>query len=243
MNIKKFPKLKFSIIFVALLLIISFSINKHSNATMNKEQESISNLNISSDVLTFSSLEDMASNADVVVMGHFTNLKDKMNMLRDPNNPKEESKLGYHEGLIYGFEIEEVIAGNVDSTEINIGLRSSGDYLYTDKDGQDNILSIDNPLYTEPELSSNYILFLSQDKDLDMYFTPFEPFKLIVDNTNKVNVDSNLLDYKNTEDTYTLERTNEIVNVISEVHFDWSDQISGQDLSTVVNIIKENHEN
>jgi hypothetical protein len=72
-----------------------------------------------------------------------------------------------------------------------------------------------------------------------MYFTPFEPFKLIVDSQNKVNVETNLNEFQSSiEKSYEFEDTKEIVNVTSEANYNWIDNISGTDLSDVKNIIK-----
>jgi len=217
-----------------------FKNNVVDELMLNKESDyNINNLTVSSDILTFDSLEQMASNADVIVRGHFNSSKGTINMLRDPNNPKEESTLGYQKGLIYDFEIEEIISGDVSKTMIDIGLRSDSEYLFIDKDGNEKKVSIDNPLFKSPNKSANYILFLSEDKELDMYFTPFEPFKLIVDSQNKVNVETNLNEFQSSiEKSYEFEETKEILNVISEAHYNWIDNISGLDLSDVKNIIK-----
>ncbi|WP_053784084.1 zinc metalloprotease [Paenibacillus xylanivorans] len=217
-----------------------FKNNVLDELILNKESDfNINNIFVSSDILTFNSLEQMANNADVIVMGHFNNSKGTINMLRDPNNPKEESTLGYQKGLIYDFEIDEIISGNVSETIIDIGLRSDSEYLFTDKEGNEKRISIDNPLFKSPNTSASYILFLSKDTDLDMYFTPFEPFKLIVDSQNKVNVETNLNEFQSSiEKSYEFEDTKEIVNVTSEANYNWIDNISGTDLSDVKNIIK-----
>lgn len=216
-----------------------FKNNALNEATSNEESEySINNISVSSDILTFDSLEQMASNADVIVMGHFNNSKTTINMLRDPNNPKEESTLGYQKGLIYDFEIDDVISGNVSQTKIDIGLRSDSEFLFTDKEGNEKKITIDNPLFKSPDTSTSYILFLSKDADLNIYFTPFEPFKLIVDSQNKVHVETNLNELQSSvEKTYEFEDTKEIVNIISEAYYNWFDNISGTDIEEVKNII------
>lgn len=229
------------VIVLAASFIIYFSTSKET-ATKEEGYE-VQGVTISNDVLIYEDIENMAQGADVVVVGYFNKMVDTINMLRDPNNILNESPHGYEEGRIYDFKVDEVIAGEVDKNEIHVGLRYSYKYEFIDKQGAKKNIQVLNSLYKQPNSQQKYVLFLYKNEELDTYFVPFEPYRLVVNDDNTVGIDSALVDKSHRTDEVQivkLEETREELHISNEVHGEIEDKITGKELSEIKKSIISN---
>lgn len=241
-NIKK-PKIFFSLVTVIILgLAIFNSTYSFSKVEANKESNyEVTDLTISNDIFIVEDINNMVLNSDIVVEGYFNQKVDTINMLRDPADVTKESSIGYEEGYIYDFKISEVLAGDIDKKNINVGFRYSYLYEYLDKDGGKVDIQIPNSLFIEPKQKQKYILFLYENPELDTYFVPFEPYRIEVSEDNLVSIDSALMD-KDSEtvvNNVKLEKTKEELRIIDDTHGEITDTITGKPLSEIKKEIKE----
>jgi hypothetical protein len=225
-----------AIIILLGLAIICFTILKEENYE-------VQNIVVSNDVLIYENIEDMAKNADLVVVGYFNELVDTINMLRDPYNVLLESPYEYAEGRIYDFLIDEVIAGEIDDNKISVGLSYSYDYEFIDKQGVEKHIQVPYSLYKSPKPKQKYVLFLYKNEELDTYFIPFEPYRLLVNEEDTVSIDSSLVDNHNEtskEHIVKLEETKEELHIFDDVHGEIEDKITGKKLAEIKETIKAN---
>ena len=86
-------------------------------------------------------------------------------------------------------------------------------------------------------------MFLYENKDMDTYFAPFEPFRFAVTEDNLVKVDSALVKdeaKKGTESSVVkkLDKTKEEVHIMDETHVELNDTITGKNLGQLKKAIK-----
>lgn len=135
------------------------------------------------------SVTSMAEQATYIVIGTYTALDSKWNMMRDPDNPSKESTEYYADGHLYKFSVEEVLKGSISETEILVNHEYSETFTFTESNAKiengvitedatwsvDHKVNIINDLYVAPEIGTRYILFL--DNDL-YYYGSCEPFMI-----------------------------------------------------------------
>lgn len=135
------------------------------------------------------SVTSMAEQSTYIVLGTYTELDSKWNMMRDPNDPTKEASENYVEGHLYKFSVEEVLKGSLSESEILVNLEYSETFTFTESDKKtengvitqeatwsvDHKVNIINDLYVAPEIGTRYILFL--DKDM-YYYGSCEPFMI-----------------------------------------------------------------
>jgi hypothetical protein len=246
-HFKNLKLLIFIVLSIALItaIVSYFSSNQKDLVTANAKKISkyeVQGITVSNDVLIYDSIDNMAQGADVVVVGNFHRMANTINMLRDPENILKESPYGYEEGRIYDFKIDEVIAGEVNKKKIQVGLRYSNELEFIDKKGSKQFVQVTNSLYKKPDSEQKYILFLYKNQELDTYFVPFEPYRLVINEDNTVSVDSVLIeDSHDAEEVQVvrLQATKEELHVKDEVHGEIDDKISGKQFEDIKKSIKD----
>lgn len=123
------------------------------------------------DMPTAGSLEEMVEPSTLVVVGKFVDEIDFYNQSRNPNNPAEENARTHRMARVFRFEISDVLKGTAEN-EIAVSLP----YSVTRYNSDGSVLcSYENPLFIEPDFSSEYILFLEQDNISGHYYRAIEP--------------------------------------------------------------------
>ena len=78
---------------------------------------------MSMDYWSTRSLESMWDFAEVIVVGKYQNAApESVNINRNPSNPQEEADSVYYEQLVYAFEVEAVLKGELSKNNIRLGL-------------------------------------------------------------------------------------------------------------------------
>lgn len=158
------------------------------------------------------SLSEMVNGAQVIVVGEYTGLDSTWNMSRNPQNPQEESSETYVEGLLYNFSVHEVLKGELDSDTILVNHRHSE----TQNLSEEIPLTIEDPLFIEPEENAAYILFLRENQRRGHYYAAAEPFS-IKDAGGTAELQSNLIGHTGAFlQTATLEN-GQTVNIATEI--------------------------
>lgn len=154
----------------------------------------ITQINLSYDFPTASTIQEMASEADVVISGEYTsNEYEKWNMSRNPENPSEESSEKYAEGRLYKFKVDSVVKGNLSEKEIKVNHRAFDMIKVELEEGKPQEVKVDDPRFIEPTAGQKYLLFLKKDNKLNNYYGAIEPFSVIITNQDNVQVESNLV--------------------------------------------------
>lgn len=135
------------------------------------------------------SVTSMAEQSTYIVVGTYTALDSKWNMMRNPDDPTKEASEDYSEGHLYKFSVEEVLKGSLSESEILVNHEYSETFTFTESNQKvengvitqeatwsvDHKVNIISDLYIAPEIGSSYILFL--DKDM-YYYGSCEPFMI-----------------------------------------------------------------
>lgn len=177
------------------------------------------------------SLPEMINGAQVIVVGEYTGLDSTWNMSRNPQNPEEESSEIYVEGLLYNFSVHEVLKGELDSdtilvnhrhsetqnlVESNAQINSEGVIIKEATESEEIPLTIEDPLFIEPEENVVYILFLRENQRRGHYYGAAEPFS-IKDAGGTAELQSNLIGHTGAFlQTATLEN-GQTVNIATEI--------------------------
>lgn len=195
-------------------------------------------------------LSEMANGAEIIVIGEYTGLDSTWNMSRNPRNPDEESNKNYVEGLLYNFSVHEVLKGELDSDTIlvnhrhsetknmpisNAELDAAGVIVKEATEWNEVRLTLEDPLYIEPEENATYILFLQENKNRNHYYGAAEPFSIKVTD-GVAALQSNLVGHTDAfTQTVTLDN-GQTVDVTTEIGT-IEDTISGQTLEEVTEAI------
>ncbi len=185
-----------------------------------KKKPEIPTMQISMDYPATESLEEMAEAASCIIKGTYNGEYSIWNMARDPMDPSKEDPKLYYEGRLYTFHVEEVIKGDVAESEIQVNHSYAHNETYTESDAvvdelgivqkeatwsKEHTLLIKDPLFTEPQKDTEYILFLIKSDDFDHYYGAIEPFMIRLDQGKAV-LQTNLTREKNiSEETITTE--------------------------------------
>jgi len=124
---------------------------------------------------SFTSVEEMAAAADLIVSGRYTARLGTYNVTRDENDPISESSSIYSEGRKYTFAVEEVLGGTLSENTITIGKKVS-DGVTLDS----VVLQIPSVFFTEPALHDTRVLFLDYDPSTGFYYSIGEPWEIAV---------------------------------------------------------------
>lgn len=116
-------------------------------------------LHISYDTPSYRSLEDLAANADCIVVGTYTAFEGTWNMSRDPADISREATDSYVEGRLYRFQVSSVLKGKVSEDQITVNLRG-GEQVTWEGDS----FFVTDPSYVEPVLDQTYLLFLTREQ-------------------------------------------------------------------------------
>lgn len=165
------------------------------------------------------SVTSMTEQSTYVVIATCTGFVETWNMMRNPNDPTQESDDLYAEGHIYSFSVEEVLKGTVETETILVNQEYYETRSYFEDDREYNEegevikeatwrvehkLDCYNDKYIEPEIGTRYILFL--DKGIN-YYGACEPFLIKLDG-DSVELCSNI---------YTAETLDEVeTNMVTE---------------------------
>lgn len=149
------------------------------------------------------SLEQLKENADIIVKGRYTSFIDTWNMSRDPVDIQKEDSEYYIEGKRYNFQIDEILKGQLQSYAIIVSLDSATKNSIDLRESENDSPNIheymyENPLFIEPELGSEYVLFLDYNDEIegfDYYYGAIEPFSILI-KSDKALLQSNLLNTK-----------------------------------------------
>ncbi len=127
-------------------------------------------------------------------------------MARDPMDPSKEDPNLYYEGRLYAFHVEEVIKEDGIESDIKVNHSYGHNETYTDSDAvvdelgivqreatwsKDYTLFIKDPLFSEPQKDTEYILFLLKNDDFSHYYGAIEPFMIRL-KSGKADLQTNL---------------------------------------------------
>lgn len=236
---------------IALVLSISFvSVFFYTNGfgtlqEKNKSKEDrfeVVDVDIINEREIYENIEQMARESELVVVGHFEEKIDELNLYRDATNIVNESKDEYAEAYVYPFVVDDIIAGTIDEETLHVALSYSEELEYTDKNGKKRNITFIDELYKEPAFNERYVLFLTENKTLETYFVPFHPYRLLIKADDSVEVDSVLVSKQKNKwenEVVRLEETKEELH-IRQHNDEISDFISGEKLTEIKRKIKEN---
>lgn len=168
----------------AMLLVLMMHIYGRDTPAVNGGE---AELYISYDRAIAEGLDEMVSNADWIVLGRYTAFDSTWNMSRDPNDPSKPSDDQYTEGRIYRFQVEHIYKGELAKTEILVSHRYSQTKEMRLLDSQGTLTTqpvsfvLMEPLYQEPVIGDEYVLFLTQGYT-GYYQSPAHPFQIRIDN-------------------------------------------------------------
>ena len=124
------------------------------------------------DYASCTDLQQMQERAQFIVEGHFMPSTGTWNMARDDFDNSKESQKYYTEGILYPFNVENVLKGDVPDT-LTIIQRHTDNYSgKTTVDGY----------YFDIDCSNKYIVFLYYNEEFDHYYAGFVPWAIRVEN-------------------------------------------------------------
>lgn len=194
-------------------------------------------------------VESMTKQSTYVVVGEFTELDSKWNMMRDINNPELESNDNYAEGHLYRFKVDDVLKGTLEKTEILVNQEYSEIVTYTESDrviengivkkeatwSKDYQIEVKNERYFEPEIGTKYMLFLDKGT---YYYGACEPFVINI-STETPYICSNSIN-RDSDDTDNFETVivdgREILIISSRVYVD--DFVAGMSTGDIFAVVK-----
>ena len=198
------------------------------------------------------SISEMTENAQVVVIGKYSNYDSSWNMARNPSNISYEDSENFTEGHLYAFTVEEVLKGEVSELDILVNHRYSeilkimesnaevsneGIILKEATKENELRLTVHDPLYISPELGVSYILFLMKDEVFGYYYGAIEPFSIIISSDSTVVLRSNLINRTHSFEESVVVNDNRTINVsISGASIE--DNISNTSVDTVLQQIE-----
>ncbi|MBP3041380.1 cardiolipin synthase [Bacillaceae bacterium Marseille-Q3522] len=155
----------------------------------------------------------MYNEADLIAFGSYKNFDSSWNMARNPNDIKQEDANNYTEGRLYNFNIDEVLLGEAEN-QIKINLRYQESIDIEDANGKIHKIKNKVPLFLEPEIGANYIVFLKKDP-FDNYYGAIEPFQILINQNETAELKTNLTD-TNKKVTNTVQIENQNTKVMIE---------------------------
>ncbi len=178
--------------FLASLVLISLVFALYGGPSQQQQlSESDVALTISQDRMIAEGIDEMVDLATWVVSGRYVEFDSIWNISRDPNDPTKPSKDNYTEGHLYRFHVEKVYVGKLEENEILISHRYSQRKSIPLLDKNGNIsknpatFMVADPLYQEPVLGDEYVLFLTKGKN-GYYQSPAHPFQVHIDESGIV---------------------------------------------------------
>lgn len=219
----------FSVLFIGLVGVFAYNLIKSDNK--------ITTIHTTADYPISESIREMVDNSDLVVMGQFKNMDSKWNMARNPNNIQEPDSNLYVEGHMYNFKVEKTITGKLNNEEIKVNIKYSTERTYKDDDRSEFQAKTIDPLYIEPELNANYILFLNYDENFDNYYGSSEPFLILIEKNNIAKLISNTVNPIKSYNEQEIEINDKKKVVISSEVAQIKDNITGKTLGQIINEI------
>ncbi|MEQ6391321.1 hypothetical protein RZN22_18780 [Bacillaceae bacterium S4-13-58] len=219
----------FSVLFIGLVGVFAYNLIKSDNK--------ITTIHTTADYPISESIREMVDNSDLVVMGQFKNMDSKWNMARNPNNIQEPDSNLYVEGHMYNFKVEKTITGKLNNEEIKVNIKYSTERTYKDDDRSEFQAKTIDPLYIEPELNANYILFLNYDENFDNYYGSSEPFLILIEKNNIAKLISNTVNPIKSYNEQEIEINDKKKVVISSEVAQIKDNITGKTLEQIINEI------
>lgn len=172
---------------LASLILICFVYSVYGNPFQNPQIDmSNVDLAISQDRVIVEGINEMVERATWVVSGKYTAFESTWNISRNPNAPQKPSEDRYTEGRLYRFVVENVYVGELNESEILISHRYSQRKTLPLLDKNGNIsktpttFTVADPLYQEPILGEEYVLFLTKGKT-GYYQSPAHPFQIHIE--------------------------------------------------------------
>lgn len=137
-------------------------------------------------------LTEVVNSSDVIVKGTFHELKDKINMIRNANNPKIPADELYSEGHVYEFESVKTYKGEVPDV-IRVAISYGSEIQVVDENGKDiGKVFVENLEYEEPKDHASYILFLVDSPIAENLYTRASVlYQIEIDNDENVRFISN----------------------------------------------------
>lgn len=183
---KRFDKARMIPLLAAALLVAGAAFYDRAEAENAPLRLEDAQLFISQDRVLAQGLEEMTGLAQWVGAGRYIDFVDTWNISRDPDDPQQPDEQHYTEGRLYRFQIETVYKGQPEEDEILVSHRYSQQksMRLADSSGklaeEPTVFAVTDPLYQEPVLGENYILFLNQGA-LGYYHAPAQPFQIRFD--------------------------------------------------------------
>jgi len=226
--------------------------NSHYSKLINKNDGS-STVILSKDFPLTSYLNEMIEEADIIVIGEYTSFDSTWNMARNPDNLMENDSENYVEGHLFNFNISQLLKGSINKETIKVNHRFSETIKIEDSDAiiapdgtiqkeatYVNVEEVTNkdPLYIEPMIGENYMLFLKKDDVFGTYYGAIEPFSIkfneddlaeLQTNIETINEDNLMYDIKIKEKTFTIK---------NEIHETVNDTISGMNIDQIIQKVK-----
>jgi len=194
-NVIRIVPLLASVVLVSLAFVLYGGESQQQPLT-----ESDATVIISQDRMVVEGITEMVEHATWVVSGRYTAFDATWNMSRDPNDPQKPSEKDYTEGRLYRFQVETVYIGDLEAQEILVSHRYSQRNSMPLLDKNKNIsktpttFTVADPLYQEPVLGDEYVLFLTKGKT-GYYQSPAHPFQVRIDESGIANLCTPLTDH------------------------------------------------
>lgn len=163
---------------------------------LKKENDSVV-AKVERDLLVADSLDNMQDKAEVIVRGKYISFDHEWNMARNQENILEEDPNIYVGGKLYNFEITEVLKGTTETSNILVNHRykEKNEVDLREEDAKEpdiHTYETIDPLFIEPDLGDEYVLFLVKEDTLNYYYAANEPFMMKIQNDDVV-LQSNLI--------------------------------------------------
>lgn len=230
-----------------------WNLKDHSNEIIDNDTASIV---ISADYPVTSELDDMISEADMVVVGKYLNFDSKWNMARDPEDITKEDPENFVEGRLYQFKVDQVVKGADSSEIIKVNHRVSETLKVEESDAviaangtvkksatweSSHEVVNQDPLYIAPNIGSKYMVFLKYDEMQNNYYGAIEPFSIKFNDEDIAELQSNI---KNTSDHHFSSKKNingKTIEITNHVESTIDDKISGLSFENLKQYVEDNH--
>jgi hypothetical protein len=120
-----------------------------------------------------STIENLATSSDIIVIGEYKNFVKTWNMARDINDITKEASDISVLGDIYDFDVTKSLKGDIkNNSVIPVNIQRKNRDTIDEK-------------YIAPELNKKIVLFLKKDANFGVYYATMEPFQFeILSNTS-----------------------------------------------------------
>ena len=133
----------------------------------------------------------MVQMADFVIAGQYVEEMESYNKNRNPEDPTKEAVGSQHIGQIYRFCVQEVLKGEGMEESIEISIPYSTTRSYRSKAADYTYV---DPRFMEPELETEYLLFLNYSENSGHYYGAGEPSAIKKGEDSSAELQSNLLE-------------------------------------------------